>query len=536
MSSPQRSIGAEPLLAGSAVRLRGEAARWVARAGSLARTTTRGLRGRGTRAVLRRAAAPTGLGRAVQPTQALYLSVGLVAGAVVALQIALMRIFAVGSWAHFGSLVVSLAMLGFGLASAVMCIHKGWFERNWRGAARGSLMLFGPLLVVANLAAQQIPFNAVLLVADPAQKWHLVGNFLLYALPFLAGAFFLGTVFLEAQRTFGRVYFADLTGSGVCGLLVLGAMPFVAPENLLVVPLLLWLAGSVLWFVAVGQARAIAWVVAVAAACAGLHLAAPSLGLSTLALSDYKGVVLAADRPQLFQDEWGRPLAWIMLAIASIAALSLVLLPLVYGWRSIFSRNPGKFRTIVYFACLGAGYIMVEVGLIAKFNPALGNAIVSASVLITGMLVFSGLGSLACERYLDRAREVMPRLFLAIAALLIGYGLALDRLLEWIGTLPHALRLPYCFVLIFPPAFLMGFPMPIAMSWLSRLGKDHMFLWAWGINGCFSVVGAAMVPVIAIAFGSTAVLMVSACAYLLAIFGFFAVLLPLAAPRARDAA
>ena len=53
-----------------------------------------------------------------------------------------------------------------------------------------------------------------------------------------------------------------------------------------------------------------------------------------------------------------------------------MLLPLVFGWRTIFSRNPGKFRTIVYFACLGAGYIMVEVGLISKFVLALSNATV----------------------------------------------------------------------------------------------------------------------------------------------------------------
>jgi hypothetical protein len=74
------------------------------------------------------------------------------------------------------------------------------------------------------------------------------------------------------------------------------------------------------------------------------------------------------------------------------------------------------------------------------------------------------------------------------------------------------------------------------MSWLSRLGKEHMFLWAWGINGCFSVVGAALVPVIATSFGLAAVLMVSGCAYLLAIFGFFAVLLPLQAAPAQKAA
>ena len=107
------------------------------------------------------------------------------------------------------------------------------------------------------------------------------------------------------------------------------------------------------------------------------------------------------------------------------------------------------------------------------------------------MLVFSGLGAFVSERYLDRARNMMPKIFIAIGVLLVGYGLFLDRVLDLIGTLPYALRLLLCFALIFPPAFLMGFPMPTAMTSLARLGKDHMFLWAWGINGCFSVIGAA---------------------------------------------
>jgi len=174
----------------------------------------------------------------------LYLSVGLIAGAVIALQIGIMRLFSVGSWAHFGSLVVSLAMLGFGLTSAIMCIRKAWFELHWHRIAATSLLIFGPLMVGANLLAQQVPFNAIFLVSDPAQKWRLFANFLLYMLPFLAGAFFLGTVFLKAQRIFGRVYFADLTGSGLCGLLFLGAMYALPPEQLLIVPIALWFAGS----------------------------------------------------------------------------------------------------------------------------------------------------------------------------------------------------------------------------------------------------------------------------------------------------
>ena len=546
MASPEGASSAAPLLRGLAVRLRERAGRWLARARASGCTPTRNPH---VSARLRTpvAAQITCHPGGVRPNVFLYLSVGLVAGTLIALQIAIMGIFSVGSSAHLGAVVVSLAMLGFGLTSAIMCIGKGWCERNWQAVARLSLLLFGPLIVIASLVARQIPFNTALAPSDPVETWRLAGNFLVYMLPFLPGAIFLGTVFLKAQSSFGRLYFADLTGSGLGGLLVLGAMSLIAPEHLLLVPLLLWLAGSVLWFVALGHLRAVAWVGAIAAACVGLHLAAPVDGQPIAAPSDQVRIVysgaflqptsatLAADQLELLQGGQSDLLVWATLGIACVAALSLVLLPLAFGWRTIFSRNPGKLRTLVYFACLGAGYIMVEVGLITKFTPALGNAIVSASVLITGMLVFSGFGSLLSERYLDRARTVMPRIFLAIGALLIGYGLALDRVLDWIGTLPHALRLLLCFALIFPPAFLMGFPMPIAMSWLSRLGKGHMFLWAWGINGCFSVVGAAMVPVIASSFGLAAVLTVSGCAYLLAILGFFAVLLPLAAPRAREA-
>ncbi|MGH6684593.1 MAG: hypothetical protein ACRECA_11870, partial [Pseudolabrys sp.] len=233
------------------------------------------------------------------------------------------------------------------------------------------------------------------------------------------------------------------------------------------------------------------------------------------------------DRLELFQDEWGYLLLWATLGIATIAATVLVAIPVVLGWRTIFSRYPGQLRTILYFACLGLGYIMVEVSLIAKFVLPLGNPTVSASILITGMLVFSGLGSLTSERFLERARVVMPIIFVAIGLLLIGYGFLIDPILNAIGSLSYGLRLVCCFALIAPPAFLMGFPMSTAMTWLGRLNKNAMFLWAWGINGSFSVIGAAAVPIIATSFGLATVLQISGIAYLIAAPAFFAIFLPL---------
>jgi len=221
------------------------------------------------------------------------------------------------------------------------------------------------------------------------------------------------------------------------------------------------------------------------------------------------------DRLELFQDEWGYLLLWATLAIACMAGVVLIAIPVVFGWRAAFSRYPGKALTILFFACLGFGYITVEVGLIAQFVQALANATVSASILITSMLVFSGLGSFAADRFGDRTRAMLPGIGVAIGVLLIAYSLLLGTVLNGIGGLPYAWRLVCCFLLIAPPAFLMGLPMATGMSVLTRLKKDEMFLWAWGVNGCFSVIGAALVPLVATSFGLTAVIAAAGVAYLL---------------------
>ena len=839
----------------------------------------------------------------------------------IALQIDIMRVFSVGSWAHFGSLVVSLAMLGFGLTSAVMTIAKDWFARHWRGAATAALSLFGPLAVGANLYVQQLGFNAIFLVSDPSQKWKLLQMFLAELTPFLAGAVFLGTVFLKSNRTFGRVYFADLAGSGLCGLVFLGAMYLLAPAHLIAAPLALWLAACIAWALGPGGRAALApYLIAGVLAFGGHFALAPALGLKTLAVNDYKGVsyarkfpdakrvyesaspfgyleaysssylhfapglsdnagfnlpsmpanaylglyidsdgpigimrdltdketayfrflpmvypyvvksspktfivqfgggistevalhsgardvtvaegnravleafrsdvirnftgdilskvrvidyegrhflahtderfdvidlsladsvglsnpggfaivekfsytteametymralapggvlsvtlwnkeeppksvlklyatmataardvdpahvansffvassylstatvlyknggftpgevqklrqhtrdmsfdeiyspgfvydpsqtdatldgyvqqifagaaggppsstastapdasppsddgaeaappsgktedgVLPAtvmgrlawralvggdwpdvasryvfnvraltndapyfaayvktgdlprilDRLELLQDEWGYLLIWATLGVACLTATALLAIPVIWGWRTIFSRTRGKALIVLYFACLGAGYIMVEVGLIAHFVMALGNPTISASVLITGMLVFSGLGALTSERVLARMRVVMPVLFLVVGGILILYALYINHALDAIGGLPYGARLVCCFLIIAPPAFLMGFPMPTAMTTLGRLGKEHMFIWAWGVNGCFSVIGAAAAPVIATNFGLGAVIEIAGLAYLLALPAFFGVI------------
>jgi len=69
--------------------------------------------------------------------------------------------------------------------------------------------------------------------------------------------------------------------------------------------------------------------------------------------------------------------------------------------------------------------------------------------------------------------------FIAIAAILFGYGLFLDRVLDFIGTFP-ILRAPAVLLRAYLPARLPdGLPDATAMTTLARLEKHHIFLWAW---------------------------------------------------------
>ena len=43
-----------------------------------------------------------------------------------------------------------------------------------------------------------------------------------------------------------------------------------------------------------------------------------------------------------------------------VFGLVLMLFPVIWGWRTIFSRVPGKFGIFVYYFCLGAGFARLE--------------------------------------------------------------------------------------------------------------------------------------------------------------------------------
>jgi hypothetical protein len=77
-----------------------------------------------------------------------------------------------------------------------------------------------------------------------------------------------------------------------------------------------------------------------------------------------------------------------------------------------------------------------------------------------------------------------------IAVVALGYLVLLPPILAGVPQLALPLRFGIALALIAPLALVMGMPFPLGLARLAREDPDFV-PWAWGLNGCASVVSAA---------------------------------------------
>ncbi len=205
-----------------------------------------------------------------------------------------------------------------------------------------------------------------------------------------------------------------------------------------------------------------------------------------------------------------------VLAQAALIALLVLAVPLASPAR--LAAGAGKItRAIVYFAALGLGFLFIELYLIEQAAFYLNDRASGFALVLSGMLIFSGLGSLTAARFGAR-----PRLGLGLAvAVVAGWCLAVGGwlqplLLATIGW-PWGLRAAVVVLLIAPVSLALGLPFPLG---LSTVGRGGLLPWSWGLNGAFSVVATPLANLIALQWGFQRVLLLAAGLYLVSFLSF----------------
>ena len=195
--------------------------------------------------------------------------------------------------------------------------------------------------------------------------------------------------------------------------------------------------------------------------------------------------------------------------LAVLCALAIVL-PLVSA-----ATERAPVTSMVYFAAIGLGFLLLEIALIQRFVLFLGFPTYALSVVLFALLVFTGAGALGSTRFSDQRRMLLFALGAACVLLLL-VALVLPPVLRALIGLPFAARVGITVALLAPIGLLLGTAMPAG---LSRLASVHpqAVPWAWGVNGVTSVVASVLAVVVAITLGFTAVTLLALLCYLVAV-------------------
>ncbi len=226
-------------------------------------------------------------------------------------------------------------------------------------------------------------------------------------------------------------------------------------------------------------------------------------------------IVSLAARGGLPLMEWGYVILVATLVQAVLASILLILLPLWLGriGRRVGSTGWPRGHVAIYFLALGLAFLSIEIAFIQRFVLFLGHPLYAIAVVLSAFLVFAGLGSGVSARLARGLRAAWGPIggrapvalaVAGIAAIAALYLAILPSIFATALAWPDAARIALSVGLIAPLAFLMGMPFPLG---LTRVAAEAPALvpWAWGINGCASVVSAALATVLAIHFGFTAV-------------------------------
>lgn len=152
-----------------------------------------------------------------------YLGIFLFSLATLLLELSLTRVLSVALWYHFGFLVISTALLGFGTSGVVLALWKHLRERASLDSALATLaLLFGILTVLCFWVMQRIPFDPFSLFSDKRQLAFMPLYYIVISVPFFCSGLALALLFTRGGRRVNGLYAFDLIGAGVgCGALAL---------------------------------------------------------------------------------------------------------------------------------------------------------------------------------------------------------------------------------------------------------------------------------------------------------------------------
>jgi len=190
---------------------------------------------------------------------------------------------------------------------------------------------------------------------------------------------------------------------------------------------------------------------------------------------------------------------------ALIISIILLLLPL---FKMAGKGDKLSWQAVFYFLSIGAGYILVELYFIKVYTILFNDPVISLSLVLTGILIFSGAGG-----YIAQISDMKnPCVLLAgLSGVLLFLFIGFDAIVQKMLGFTDQGKACAAFFILLPAGLLMGPPLPLGIRHL--LNSPVQRAYAWSINGCASILAAVASAHIALNAGIPTIIICAATAY-----------------------
>jgi len=202
----------------------------------------------------------------------------------------------------------------------------------------------------------------------------------------------------------------------------------------------------------------------------------------------------------------------IVVSVVFVEALGISIFLLILPLFTILKETRKfYFSHMLYFLSVGSGFMFIELFFIKEYIFVFGDPVISLTVVITGLLVFSAFGGYWSQRI---SAKNFPIAVAALIVILMVVFFFYNSIMQSVIHLNLFLRYILSLVLLIPPGFLMGLPFPLGMRYILNLPAQRAY--AWTINGCASVLASIASAQIALGLGISMIMIFAISAYFLA--------------------
>lgn len=209
---------------------------------------------------------------------------------------------------------------------------------------------------------------------------------------------------------------------------------------------------------------------------------------------------------------------YVLGGLSVIFAAIVVLVPLLLFRRKGLS-GPEALPTLIYFAGLGAGFIIVEMVLISKFVLLIGFPVYAMATILFTLLVSAGIGSNLSERLSRSWRRLAILAIPAFGVIALLLVVAFPHLRDLTLGMGQLARILLVVAFLIPIGIPLGMPFPLGIQVL-KSRAPNLIPWAWGVNGFMTVVGSLMSVILSMKFGFDLTLVVAVAIYIIAMSSF----------------